>query len=118
MKEIKLNHGYVTLVDDEDFEYLNQWKWQLNKTGNCIYVDRITTTNKIRKVIKMHRLIMNTPKDMQVDHIDHNGLNNQKNNLRNCSVAQNRMNRKPSGTTKYLGVRYNYRNKIIALTLS
>lgn len=60
----------------------------------------------------MHRLIMNTPIGLTVDHIDHDGLNNQKTNLRNCTMKENSMNKsKNKGfSTKYKGV-YVFRNK-------
>ena len=54
----------------------------------------------------MHRYIMKTAKEMEVDHVDHNGLNNQRNNLRNCYSHENRRNRSPKGERKYLGVCY------------
>lgn len=99
MKEIKLTQGKVALVDDEDYEYLSQWSWVAIKNRNTFYAQR-----GWRPIIKMHRFIMNPPNDMQIDHIDHNGLNNQKINLRVCTSAQNKMNRRPSGESKYLGV--------------
>jgi hypothetical protein len=100
MKEIKLTQGFITLVDDEDFEYLNQFKWCAAKINKNYYASKGRSIN----LIKMHRLIMKTPKGFVVDHIDHNTLNNQKSNLRNCLSRQNTANRTPSGTSKYLGV--------------
>ena len=105
MKEIKLTQNTVTQVDDEDYEYINQWKWHTQSNKVTKYAVR--TSNKIA----MHRVIMNTPKGLQVDHIDHNGLNNQKANLRNCTHGQNQMNRKSSGKSKYLGVYLDKRNR-------
>ncbi|MCH7719226.1 MAG: HNH endonuclease, partial [Chloroflexi bacterium] len=54
----------------------------------------------------MHRLITNAPKGLIVDHIDHNGLNNTRNNLRLCTPEQNDYNRRPQkgSTSKYKGV--------------
>jgi hypothetical protein len=105
MKEIKLSQfgktrdKYVALVDDEDFEYLNQWKWHVILDDRNCYAAR--TKNKIL----LHRVIMKTPKGMEVDHIDHNGLNNQKYNLRNCTKRENVINsRKLHGKSKYIGV--------------
>jgi hypothetical protein len=94
MKEINLTQGYVALVDDEDYDYLMQWKWFACKTGKTFYADRTTSGAKGQKRnhIKMHRVIMDTPEDMQVDHIDHNGLNNQRSNLRNCTKHENSVN--------------------------
>jgi hypothetical protein len=106
MKIIPLTQNKVALVDDEDYEYLNQFKWQANKQKNTYYAVRETTIEGKTTYFQMHRVIMNTPKNLQTDHIDHNGLNNQKNNLRNCTKAQNRMNLLSHGSSKYLGVSY------------
>jgi hypothetical protein len=103
MKEIKLSQGKVALVDDEDYEYLNQWKWCVQKSHNTYYAIR-TKTSPIRKTIRLHSLIMNTPHGKEVDHKDRNGLNNQKSNLRICTHAENQMNKIASGISKYLGV--------------
>ncbi len=102
MQEIKLTQGKVALVDDEDYEYLNQWKW---------YAARKYKTNRFIATrtgnISMHRLLMNFPKGKQIDHKDHNELNNQKSNLRICAWAkQNSWNRRKrfGVSSKYKGV--------------
>jgi hypothetical protein len=109
MKEIKLTQGKVALVDDEDFEWLNQWKWCVTKCKKGYYVVRGISINGIKSNILMHRIIMNTPKRKEVDHKDHDGLNCQKHNMRNCTHKQNCMNAPPRGKSKYLGVCYDGR---------
>lgn len=111
MKEIKLTQGQVALVDDEDYEYLNQWKWCANRSIGGYYAVRTDKqkADQKRETICMHRLILNAPKGLQVDHINHNTLDNTKQNLRICTNSQNQMNRSPCGKSKYLGVTY-YRN--------
>ena len=105
MKKIKLGNDInTTLVDDEDYEILNQHKWHNNigyartdiKDGNKWF-------GKL-----MHRLIMNVPIKMEVDHIDRNGLNNQKSNLRIVTHQQNSMNSKKQkgSSSKYKGVTF------------
>jgi len=109
MKEIKLTQGKVALVDDEDFEKLNQFKWYTRKCGNVFYAARMSETNLgYRIILPMHRVVMNTPKDMKTDHIDHNGLNNQKSNLRICTNIQNVYNKRPqiNSSSKYRGVSF------------
>ena len=94
MKEIQLTQGKVALVDDSDFEYLNQFKWHVNKQGNTYYVIRYKRTLLKKRVYEsMHRLIMKPDKGFVIDHLDGNGLNNQRNNIRICTVSQNSMNR-------------------------
>lgn len=102
MKEIKLTQGRVALVDDEDFEYLNQFKWYAHKNRNTYYAERMSSPGKV--MIRMHRVIMNLLPGEFVDHRDCNGLNNQKDNLRLCNKSQNCMNRRYINKTGYLGV--------------
>lgn len=93
-KEIQLTQGKVAIVDDDMYEYLNQWKWHVNKQGNTYYVIRNKCTLLKKRVYEsMHRLIMKPDKGFVIDHLDGNGLNNQRNNLRICTVSQNSMNR-------------------------
>ena len=107
MKEIKLTQGFVTKVDDGDYEELNQWCWYAHKEKNTWYAVRnILLPNGKRSVIRMHNVIMNTPKGMQTDHRDLDGLNNQRANLRECTHGQNQLNKKPRGRSPYKGVYY------------
>jgi hypothetical protein len=96
MKKIKLTQNKYALVDDEDYEYLNQWKWSIHKKKNTFYVIRNIPTKmkKVRKFALIHRLIMNPPDDKVIDHKDGDGLNNQKSNLRICTQSQNNGNSK------------------------
>jgi len=89
MKEIPLTQGKVAIVDDEDFELLSQWKWHYSSAG---YATRAIQANGKKRFILMHRLIMNTPVGMETDHINHNGLDNRKSNMRICTLAQNHLN--------------------------
>jgi len=103
MKLIKLTQGKFTQVDDSDYEWLNQWKWQAHKDRNTYYAVRASYKPK-RKTILMHRLILNTPIGLKSDHGDRNGLNNQRFNLRPATGSQNAMNQKPHSSTGYIGV--------------
>ena len=109
MKTINLTQGKVALVDDEDFEELNKYKWFAFKNGNTFYALRSAKTiNKKRKVIYMHRVLANTPDGMNTDHKDRDGLNNQKSNLRACTYAENCRNKlkAPNNTSGYKGVHF------------
>jgi hypothetical protein len=113
MKEIKLTQGMVTQVSDHRFEYLNQWKWQAHKVYGYEkwYVDR---RNSNKEVVRMHRLIMNAPVDMDIDHVDGDGLNNQDENLRICTESQNLANqgKHKNNTSGYKGVAWHKGNKM------
>lgn len=107
MKEIQLTQGRVALVDDDDFDYLNQWKWFALKGRHTYYAARTTRVkngNTLKGVIiYMHREVVRASR-LMVDHRDGNGLNNQKTNLRYCTQRQNSQNRRSAGKSKYLGV--------------
>lgn len=89
MKEIKLTQGQIALVDDEDFETLNQYQWFAAKKGKTFYVTRNAIVDGKRKTVLMHWYVMG---GKNIDHIDRNGCNNCKNNLRFCTPQENQMN--------------------------
>lgn len=101
--QIELNKGKVALVDKEDYEYLNQWRWYCDARG---YAVRSKTIDGKKRSIKMHRVILNTPEDMCTDHVNGNPLDNRKCNLRIANHSQNGMNRKINynSGTGYKGV--------------
>lgn len=109
MKVIKTSKKEEIKVDDEDYEFLNQFKW-------CI--DNGYARSSVNsKIVYMHRLLMNNPLGkVCIDHIDRNKLNNQKSNLRVCTYSQNAHNCKDYSnkkTSKYKGV-YNKGNSYVS----
>jgi len=100
---IPLTQGQVALVDPEDYDELMKHRWTLNRTrGNMYAIRRVK-----RKQILMHRVIMKAPEGLVVDHIDGNGLNNCKSNLRVCTREQNSFNTRPrGGSSHFKGVSY------------
>ena len=116
-KTINLTQGYIAFVDEEDFQLVSQYCWQTEINGKSIYAmtkiiigreqqiksvgRRVYKPRAIMSCIKMHRLIMNAPKDLLVDHKNGNGLDNRKSNLRFCTKQQNQMNQRPQRNNKY-----------------
>ena len=120
MKTIQLKGKYAvgknsfTQVDDEDFDYLNQWKWTASKpraSGSVSYATRAESVNGKVKLFLMHRVILGlTDSKILGDHKDRNGLNNQRLNLRIADFSQNASNRTSiNKTSKYLGVSWDNR---------
>lgn len=104
MKEIKLTRSKVAIVDDEDFEYLNQFKWCAVVNGRTFYAIRKANHDGKWVTERMHRVLFDIPVGKEIDHIDHNGLNNQRSNLRLVTRQQNKFNASAWGKSKYLGV--------------
>ena len=94
----------IAIVDDQDFDRVNAINWYPLRSTNS-YTDY--AYNVI--VGLMHRFILDVPSEVSVDHINRNGLDNRRENLRPASVAQNQQNRKKAqGTSsKYKGVSWN-----------
>jgi len=116
MKEIALTKGKVAIVDDEDFERLNRHKWTAttDKGRKLWYAYRQEKSLSGKYIaIKMHREIMGVgPYDqLDVDHRDRNGLNNQKYNLRACTRSQNLCNMVRFNPSGYKGVSLQTRGK-------
>jgi hypothetical protein len=108
MKEIPLTQGKVALVDDEDFDRVMPYKWHTLTKGNCHYAIRGLWYDGKCHTVYMHRLILDgAATDMDIDHIDGDGLNNTRNNLRVVTHQENMMNRhKRVGSSKYKGVHF------------
>jgi hypothetical protein len=115
MKKIKLTQNKWTLIDDEDFELVNKYKWRYVKAHNgngyahhTIHDKEFYKINKKRRIITLNiqNLIMNPPKGMLVDHINNDGLDNRRCNLRICSYKQNTCNKRKTQNTelKYKGI--------------
>lgn len=105
MKEIALTQGKVALVDDEDFEELSKFKWYAHKEPHTFYAMRQSRgSHKFRKKILMHRAIMHPPENLEIDHFNGNGLDNQKSNLRIVTTRINLQNRHTPKSSKYPGV--------------
>lgn len=105
MKTIKLSQGKVAIVDDKDYEVLSKYKWYATCLKYCKnqYAARNVFKNGKKTIIRMHRIILNVPDNMQIDHINGNGLDNRRCNLRFCNHAQNQANSKTKN--RYKGVR-------------
>ncbi|MBU1518828.1 MAG: HNH endonuclease [Planctomycetes bacterium] len=107
---IKLTQGKYAKVDVEDFEELNKYKWYAVNGGHTFYAVRLMyNENKKRMTVRMHRQIMRPDRDKVVDHINHNGLDNRRENLQNVTPMENSWNRrkgKVGGSSKYVGVRW------------
>lgn len=110
MKLIPLTYGQFAQVDDEDHDYISQWKWYAKKQNNRenYYATRNVYKDGKTKRLYMHRVIAGTIQGEVCDHIDHNTLNNQKENLRNCKTSENLCNRKSrmGSKSKYIGVNF------------
>ena len=111
-KQIPLSKGFSATVDDEDYEWLNQWKWfamSLRK-GNLIYAGRAVRGDDGKQhTLLMHRFILNPSDGTEVDHVNGDGLDNRRANLRLVTTAENLRNRKTFKSSKsgYKGVVYN-----------
>lgn len=86
------SNGKEFYFDLEDYELISKYNWSITGSGYLI-----NTVND--SCISMHRLIMNPNKDMMVDHINHNTLDNRKSNLRICNASQNNINKRIKGYT-------------------
>jgi hypothetical protein len=103
---IPLSSNKIALIDKEDYDKVKDYSWfaQYDEKGKRFYARTGTHGTKIR----MHRLILDAKESQIVDHKDHDGLNNRKNNLRLCEQSQNCMNKlyQSNNTSGYRGVSF------------
>lgn len=103
---IPLTQGKYAIVDAEDYEWLNQWKWYASyEPDRNLFVakTRINT-----RAVRMHRMILNAPNGVLVDHKNYKPLDNRRVNLRLCSNAENAVNckkkKRSNKASRYRGV--------------
>jgi hypothetical protein len=117
-KTIPLTRGQVAIVDDEDYERVSAFNWHYipkssTSDPNDGYARRAvpaTSGNRRQRLIPMQGMIIDCPKHLRIDHINGNGLDNRKENLRICTHAENGRNRKVNKGKKqsiYKGVTRN-----------
>jgi len=99
-RRIRLNNGLYAIVDPEDYEWLPKDRWTCYKKGRSYYTIRWFNKKEGRgtKSTSMHRMIMHAPKGVIIDHINHNGLDNRKANLRFATLEQNAQNQRKTRT--------------------
>lgn len=116
MKTIPLSRGLVALIDDCDLEWLSKYCWNAGRPGKgrpCYARTWLQDANGNKKKVSMHRLIMNPPDGMVVDHKNLNQLDNRRENLRICTQAQNLANSPLTSRNKsgFKGVHSNGKGK-------
>jgi hypothetical protein len=103
---IPLSKGKIALIDDQDADLVMPFKWYSSLTKNTTYAIRGSSRVGGKQItILMHRVILDAPPGMFVDHRDGDGLNNCRDNLRLCTRSQNEMNKRiQGGTSRFKGV--------------
>ena len=111
MKQIFLTHDKVALIDDEDYIIASQYHWYAVKGKYTWYATTHQKINGKMKTLYLHRIIMEAEQDVEVDHIDGNGLNCIRKNMRLCTPLDNNRNRRIQKGNKsgYKGVRWDSR---------
>lgn len=108
-RRIPLTRGYVALVDDEDYEWLSKFSWCALVLPRTVYATRRRRNHEVsgrkRQYTTMHRQILAAKSGESVDHVNHDGLDNRRANLRICTISQNGANqRKTRGSSQFKGV--------------
>ena len=103
-------------MDPDDYERLSKYKWHAHAGTQTFYAARRIPGHKTASQhrIWMHRQIIQAPDGIFVDHINHNGLDNRKANLRTATYIQNSRNRQKTNKntwSKYKGVTFDYRRR-------
>jgi len=113
---IPLTRGRFAVVDAADYPALARYDWFVEGAAPHLYAVR----KEKGKSVKMHRQILDAPAGLVVDHIDHDGLNNRRGNLRLATFSENCRNQKKSAkaTSRYKGVFWHKRVKKWAAHIS
>jgi len=107
-RKIPLGDSFFAIVDPHDFYWLNKSHWSPRKNRGGVYAVRLVNDpDKNIKIYSMHRVIMNPPRDLLVDHRNCDSLDNRRANLRLATHAQNSYNKqktKAKTSSRFIGV--------------
>ena len=107
MKFINITRDAVVVIDDEDYERISRHRWALNPEGSGYAIRKGAKRRGEKRTVAMHQEIMHAPPGSLIDHINGNGLDNRKSNLRFADTQKNSFNKakaKGTYTSKYKGV--------------
>ena len=99
---VDLTRGKVSIIDAADVHLIEGKNWQAKPCLNTFYANRSASINGEKVTTSIHRVLMSPPDGLMVDHIDGNGLNNRRSNLRITTASQNQSNRRHQNTEKSL----------------
>lgn len=113
MKQIPLTQGKFSLVDDDVYEWASKFKWYAMKNNNVYYTRRRISIGYKKYInVLLHHCVIGFPLfNNEVDHLNGDGLNNQRDNLKIVTHRQNQQNRHVKKTSKYVGVFWDSQNK-------
>jgi hypothetical protein len=110
---VPLTRGYEAIIDAADVPLVEGLNWHAAVQAHAVYAYTSERSGKKQRSIYMHRLIMGAPKGILVDHLNSNGLYNNRNNLRLANAKQNCQNRRisVSSTSGFKGVDFRSNGK-------
>ena len=109
---ISLTKNKIAIVDTDDYDTLNSFNWYTHEKGKTFYPRRewqlkVVDGKRVRKRLLMHNALLKCPLNKEIDHINGDGFDNRKSNLRIVSHRQNMQNRHTNSSSKYPGVSWN-----------
>ncbi len=109
---VPLTRGYEAVIDTQDVPMVGEWNWYAETRRHGVYARRDEQVGDIRLRIYLHRQILGNPNGLQIDHIDGNGLNNLRSNIREATAEQNAHNQRisPKNKSGFKGVSWNRRD--------
>ena len=116
---VPLTKGYEAMVDVQDLPLLGPYAWAAwFSRSNNIYAARKHVHDGIRSTVRMHHLILPRSEGLEVDHIDGNGLNNRRANLRLVTRSENQRNKRPRRDGKLPGIYLDKRRGIYTASIT
>lgn len=104
---VSLSNGYTTTIDADRVDDVRRQKWRAVQVGaGFVYaIGKVRGTDGVIRNIFLHRFLTKAPKGLQVDHINHDTLDNRSCNLRLCTDGENKQNRRGAAANSTTGVR-------------